>query len=115
MSAEDAYRQKAFGKNMAPETHQRAEVILAVHVLLWRSTEIFLLRRANTGFMDGHYGVPAGHVEPGERALQAAVRELREECGVDAHEQDLAFAGVLHRHAKGEPRARIDLFYHCAT
>ncbi len=29
-----------------------------------------------------YWGLPKGHIEPGERAEQAAVREISEECGV---------------------------------
>ncbi|KAJ1485308.1 hypothetical protein T484DRAFT_1945852 [Baffinella frigidus] len=32
--------------------------------------------------MDGRYTLPAGHVDPGERILQAKAREAREEIGV---------------------------------
>lgn len=51
--------------------------------------EVLLHRRANTGYMDGRYDLPSGHVEPHESILDAAVRELKEEAGVDAKSTDL--------------------------
>src|SRR5262245_37301371 len=93
----------------------RTSVLLAVHVFLWKGPQVLLLRRANTGYLDGFYSVPAGHVEAGERSLAAAVRELHEECGLKVPEQDLGFAGAAHRHTDGEPDDRIDLFYSCVS
>jgi 8-oxo-dGTP diphosphatase len=51
--------------------------------------EVLLHRRCNTGYMDGRYDLPSGHVERGESILQAAIRELREEAGVAAKQSDL--------------------------
>lgn len=58
---------------------------MVAHVLLTRRTpglQIFLQRRAGTGFLDGFYGLPGGHVEAGELPSEAARRECREETGV---------------------------------
>lgn len=59
---------------------------LVVHVMLQRSgaqgDQLFLLRRAGTGFMDGYYVLPGGHVQAGESLTQAAARECEEETGV---------------------------------
>jgi len=44
--------------------------------------EIFLLRRAGTGFMDGFFVPPGGHLHAGESVEQAAARECLEETGV---------------------------------
>lgn len=55
---------------------------VVVHVMLVRDGRLFLLRRANTGFMDGFCGLPGGHQRRGESLLEAALRECREETGV---------------------------------
>ena len=39
--------------------------------------EILLIQRAD----NGHWGLPGGHVEPGESVAQAAAREVLEETG----------------------------------
>ena len=57
---------------------------VAVYIALVNDGRIFLLRRANTGYRDGEWAMPAGHVESGETPEQAALRELREETGVSA-------------------------------
>jgi 8-oxo-dGTP pyrophosphatase MutT (NUDIX family) len=55
---------------------------VVVHVLMFRGEELFLLRRANSGFMDGYYALPGGHQEAGESVTAAARRECEEETGV---------------------------------
>lgn len=60
----------------------RDQFPVVVHVLLWRQSQLFLLRRAQTGFMDGWYGLPGGHQQAGESVRDAAHRECEEETGV---------------------------------
>ena len=60
----------------------RDQFPVVVHVLLWRQSQLFLLRRAQTGFMDGWYGLPGGHQHAGESVRDAAHRECEEETGV---------------------------------
>jgi 8-oxo-dGTP diphosphatase len=62
----------------------------AVFIAL-RNTDgaVLLHRRANTGFMDGRYDLPSGHVEKNEPVLRTAVRELKEEAGIAVDESDL--------------------------
>lgn len=56
--------------------------------------EILLHQRANTGYLDGYYDFPSGHVEPGEDLKTAAVRELAEEVGLVASPEDLQLIHV---------------------
>jgi len=70
--------------------------LVGAHIFLVRDQKVFLIRRFNTGFRDGHYSVPAGHVDDGETVIEAAVREAREEVGVTISLEDLAFVHVVH-------------------
>jgi mutator protein MutT len=78
-----------------------------VHVIFERDGRVLLMRRARTGFFDGLFSLPGGHVEPGESVRMAAVREMREELGVTLAEADLATVGVIHRSSDTN---RIDFF-----
>ncbi|RNB60051.1 NUDIX domain-containing protein [Brevibacillus gelatini] len=80
---------------------------VAVHLFLLRGNEILLLRRYNTGYEDGNYSVPAGHLDGNEEVKAAAIREAREECGIEIAPSDLSLVGVMHRRSSDE---RIDFF-----
>ena len=80
---------------------------VAVHVFLTRADEILLLRRFNTGYEDGNYSVVAGHVEAGETVTQAAIREAREEAGIEMDPAGLRLRHVMHRRGDDE---RVDFF-----
>ncbi|WP_063779760.1 NUDIX hydrolase [Streptomyces sp. AcH 505] len=53
----------------------------------------------------GHLALPGGHVDPGETAKQAAVRELLEETGIHVTEDDLTLIGV-YDDPNRDPRGR---------
>ena len=62
----------------------RTSFVIVVHTLVFNAAgELLLLRRANTGFMDGRYAVPGGHRQAGEEVVAAAIRECREEALVE--------------------------------
>lgn len=75
----------------------RAKFPVTVHLLFFHENQVLLLRRFNTGFEDGNYSVPAGHLDGGETVRMAAVREALEEIGVSINLDDIAFATVMHR------------------
>lgn len=79
-----------------------------VHVLLNRGDNILLLKRANTGYEDGKYHLPAGHKELGETISNATVREAKEEIGVDIDPKDLRLLHIMHNNSNNE---RIGFFF----
>jgi 8-oxo-dGTP diphosphatase len=70
--------------------------------LLDKDGQVLLHRRTNTGYMDGRYDLPSGHVEPHEEVLDAAVREPREEAGVTVQKTDLRLWHINQFAANGE-------------
>jgi 8-oxo-dGTP diphosphatase len=85
-----------------------AKFPVTIHLFFFRGDQILLLRRFQTGYMDGHFSVPAGHLDGEEKVRMAGVREAREEIGVQIDPQDMVFAGVFHRQSDEE---RVDFFF----
>ena len=85
----------------------RSRFVVAVHLFFLRDDRVLLLRRFNTGWGDGNYSVPAGHVDAGETVTQAAVREAYEEIGVSLEPRAVEVVHVMHRKSDDE---RIDFF-----
>jgi 8-oxo-dGTP diphosphatase len=89
-------------------------VVPAAYVVLRRDDgHVLLLLRQGTGWMDGYWAVPAGHVELGEPVHDAALREAREEAGVTIDPADLEPLCVMHRSMRtGYPiDERVDFFF----
>lgn len=57
--------------------------ILAASVAVFRNGKVLLAERVNPPG-ESRFSLPGGLVEPGERLDEAALRELREETGVEA-------------------------------
>ncbi len=68
--------------------------------------------KARPEWMKGMMNAPGGHVEPGEEPLAAALREFKEETGVDL-DIDFDNTNVTHFAKLYYPEAILDCF--CAT
>lgn len=81
---------------------RRFRMSSTVFIVLRQGDMFCSLRRVATGWMDGHFSVPAGAVEEGESLLAAALREAQEEVGVVIEVADLRYAHTLHCRTRGE-------------
>lgn len=76
--------------------------------MLIKDRKILLGRRVNTGYEDGKYGLPAGHIEEHETLTQGTAREIKEEIGIIVSPRDLVLSHVMHRKGNDE---RMDFFF----
>lgn len=94
---------------MAKERHK---IIPSSYLVLIKDNKILLGRRVNTGYEDGNYGLPAGHVEEGETFTRGAIRESKEEIGITLNPKDLKVVHIMHRDSGlVENNERIDVFF----
>lgn len=97
---------------MTMSTHR--PFLSAAHLLLLKDKRVLLIRRCNTGYEDGNYHVPAGHIEWGETALQAMIRETQEEIGITLAPGDVKPLCIVHRKANADD-IRLDYFFVAKT
>jgi len=60
--------------------------------------EILLMLRKNTGYNDGIYELPGGHVDEGEDLINAMIREAEEELKIKLKYEDLKIEHLLHHY-----------------
>ena len=89
---------------------ERPKTTLAVYLLLQRDDDLLFIRRQNSGWRDGSYTLVAGHVDEGESARAAMVREAAEEVGVVTMEHDLELVHTMHRNDRSP---YVDLYFRC--
>lgn len=88
---------------------RRFKLIGDVHLLLVdRDGQVLFGHRQNTGFEDGAWHVPSGHLEAGESVVTALIREAKEEIGVGIAAEDVEFAHVMHNSSSG---GRVAFFF----
>lgn len=101
----DAYYQKINTKRT------RTGASVNAYLVLRKGDDVLLSLRENTGYCDGYYSLVAGHVEDGEGATTAMVREAYEEAGILIEPSALKVVHVMHRQSN---RFNIDLFFECS-
>ena len=89
-------------------TLERFKLIISIYLILIRDNKILLMRRKNTGYEDGKYGLPAGHLENNETISEGLQREVKEEIRIDIKRNDLRLVHTMHRR---ENDIRVDFFF----
>jgi 8-oxo-dGTP diphosphatase len=85
---------------------------VAVYGVLSMGGKTLFMRRAGSGYHDGELALPAGHVDGGEDAVAARVRELREELLGEASPVSCHLATLLHSAPEYEGDSEyINLFF----
>ena len=70
---------------------------------------VLLSRRKNTGYQDGKLDIAGGgHVDDGETAQSAVIRECKEELGIEVKIEDLTFVHLSHRFSN---RTYYDIYF----
>jgi len=62
--------------------HYPEQPVVGIGVIVWREDKILMVRRKNHP-AQGQWGLPGGKQQLGETIFAAAVREVREETGVE--------------------------------
>lgn len=80
-----------------------------VHLVLTNPAgEVLFGQRQNTGFEDGAWHLPSGHLEAGESMVAALIRETKEEIGVIIDPREVEFSHVMHNSSGG---GRVAFFF----
>lgn len=91
----------------------RFRAAVAVYgILLDADRSVLLMRRAGSGYHDGELSLPAGHLDGGEDAVAALVRELSEELTITVDRDACRLAVVAHRAPESaDDPEYVDLFF----
>ena len=80
----------------------------AVYLILKKRNKVLLLRRFNTGWKDGMYTLPAGHIDKNETSQTAMSREAKEEINLTILPENLSVVHIMHR--RSNDREYFDIF-----
>lgn len=90
---------------------ERNSAIPASYLFLEKDGKFLVARRYNTGYQDGNYQVPAGHVDRGELPSETLIREAHEEIGIILKPSDVELVHISYRPKHDDTDNRVDFFF----
>lgn len=83
---------------------EREKFLSSIYLIIKNDKgEILLQRRCGTKLWPGYLALPAGHIDVGENAYEAAIREAKEELGITIAVADIIDTFVVNRKNKSLP------------
>lgn len=83
---------------------EREKFLSSIYLIIKNENgEALLQRRQGTKLWPGYLALPAGHIDEGENAYEAAIREAREELGIEIATNDIVDTFVANRKNKSLP------------
>ena len=80
---------------------KREKFLSSVYLIIKNENgEVLLQRRQGTKLWPGYLALPAGHIDEGENAYEAAIREAKEELGIEISINDIVDTFVANRKNK---------------
>lgn len=94
--------------------NERYKIKIACYMIIFVDDKLLLMKRQGSGFHDGKFSVPSGHLESGETPLEAAARETFEETNLTVTEAE--FSSVIYRRVENIPNDDyVDFFFVCRS
>ena len=88
---------------------ERFKVPVGIFIMLRQGDKVLLQLRQNCSFA-GYWGFVGGHLDGNEQIISAAVREAKEEVGVEIRPEDLTLKTICHSN-KGEEY--LQFYFEC--
>ncbi len=99
--------------DMSPPCPSPVRPVPGVSAAIFRDNKVLLVKRAQ-GLLRGLWSLPGGHIEPGEKAVDAIRREIHEETNIEAEIKGLVDTiDVILRDQAGQLEAHYVLSVFC--
>lgn len=80
---------------------EREKFLSSIYLIIKNEkNEILFQRRQSTKLWPGYLALPAGHLDKGENAYEAAIREAKEELNIDISIENIIDTFVVNRRNK---------------
>lgn len=76
------------------------------------NNQVLLTRRYNTGYQDGKYEFPSGHIEKGETAIEGVEREAKQENDITIDVDSTEYVGCVDNNKTGK---HFNLLFKCSS